>query len=516
MALTSRKLRQLAVFSTTLLICCLYLTGLAEVSPQSRSSQTATGDDVPARVAANPNDAGRAAHYYLFPYNVHLTAGEVSAEPLVVRDGFGNVQDGSLVFFNYDTTLISVDSLGYVRALRAELSNEIGTWVQATFNGEYLNNSSVVRVLSRKYDLPYTEVVGDHTALYYPTEIGGEDIESLVNLYQIPLVDEYAYALESEYMGLVPFDSVRQIIEIDFGEGEESRVCGISGNPFRLGWNIQGNAWQNCFLVPFLAPRSPQWFVMYHEIGHNFTWPSYTFGWSIGPVGEYSEGIASVLALEAMQTILDHPSRYPINAPANASLALVIEMQRYNYKVNFQNWLNSGANFKDITPDIVDGIWLKYRDSIGVNFARRFFTPLQPKYQSEMTPILDSIAQSGSDASRHTLFAALVSGAFGQDLKITFINDYHYPIEQPLYTVMLSTVSEIMNGAAYLCGDADASADVNIGDAVYMICYIFSDCVAPPFSAADMNCDGEITISDVVYLINYIFNDGSAPCAMCK
>ena len=48
-------------------------------------------------------------------------------------------------------------------------------------------------------------------------------------------------------MGLKPFQGGRQILEIDLGEGEASRVCGISGNPLRLGWNIEGNVWQNCF-----------------------------------------------------------------------------------------------------------------------------------------------------------------------------------------------------------------------------------------------------------------------------
>jgi hypothetical protein len=67
------------------------------------------------------------------------------------------------------------------------------------------------------------------------------------------------------------------------------------------------------------------------------------------------------------------------------------------------------------------------------------------------------------------------------------------------------------------CGDADGSGEINISDAVYLVCYIFLDCAAPsPRMAGDADCDGTISIVDVVYLVNYIFNDGPAPCAACK
>ena len=474
-------------------------------------------DYSPAAAAAALKDAAsNAGSLHLFPYNLHLTAGAVSSQPLVVKNRSGTVQSGTVVFYDYNTSLISIDSLGYVHALRAETDEEIGTWVNAQFNGEKVQNTCVVRVLSQNYNLDYTEVVGEHTVLYYPVSISGEDIQSQVELYQIPLVDEYAYDLEAEYMGLFPFDSAWQIIEVDFGEGELQRVCGISGNPFRLGWNITGNEWQNCFLVPFLPPRSPQWFIMYHEIAHNFTWPSNTFGQGLGQVVHYSEGIASALAVEVMQDILDHPIRYPLGNAADTSMDFVVAMQRNGFNDSFQTWLTGGADFSHIDANIMDGIWLRYRDSAGVNFARRFFTPLQPRFQSEMMPLLDSLALYDFAASRHTLFAALVGAAFEQNLANVFQNDYHYPLVQPLHDYMYATVLNIMNREEVVCGDVDGSTNVNIADAVYLICYIFSGCAASPLQVADVNCDGAINIADAVYLIEYIFTHGATPCAACK
>jgi hypothetical protein len=481
-----------------------------------KDHQVATITDYSRAAETIKDFAHKGSALRLYPYNMHLTAGATSSEPLVVIDRSGTVQSGTVVFFNYDASLISIDSLGYVHALRVETDAEIGTWVNAQLDGEFIDNSCVVRVLSQDYGFSFTEVIGNHTILWYPVSINGEDIQSQVDQFQIPLVDEYAYDLEAEYMGLFPFDSCRQIIALDFGESETQRVCGISGNPFRLGWNINGNEWQNCLLVPFLPPRSPQWFVIYHELAHNFTWPSYTFGYGLGYLWQYSEGIASALAIEVMQNIRTQNVRFPINTPADTSLAFVIDMQRWNFEHNFQNWLDNGAAFGDFNPDIVDGIWLKYRDSVGISFTRRFFLALQPRFVSEMMPFLDSLAVYDSVAARHTLFAALVGAACKQNLADVFENDYNYPLVHPFHDYVYAASLDIMNREEVVCGDIDMTTEVNISDVVYLVCYIFSGCAAPPLSATDVDCDGAITISDAVYMIEYIFSYGALPCAACK
>ena len=71
----------------------------------------------------------------------------------------------------------------------------------------------------------------------------------------------------------------------------------------------------------------------------------------------------------------------------------------------------------------------------------------------------------------------------------------------------------VLEYRAVICGDCDGSGDVNIGDAVCLVCYIFSDC---PETLGDVDCSGDVNIADAVYLINYIFADGLAPCAGCK
>jgi hypothetical protein len=65
-------------------------------------------------------------------------------------------------------------------------------------------------------------------------------------------------------------------------------------------------------------------------------------------------------------------------------------------------------------------------------------------------------------------------------------------------------------------GDIDGTYDVNIGDAVALVAYIFKGAVAPPnMNWADVNADCAVNVSDVVYLINYIFKGGPDPQVGC-
>jgi hypothetical protein len=71
----------------------------------------------------------------------------------------------------------------------------------------------------------------------------------------------------------------------------------------------------------------------------------------------------------------------------------------------------------------------------------------------------------------------------------------------------------LIRGDNFLCGDANSDEDVNVGDAVFIINYVFNSGPAPdPLEAGDANCDGQANVGDAVYLINYVFKGGPEPC----
>lgn len=66
-----------------------------------------------------------------------------------------------------------------------------------------------------------------------------------------------------------------------------------------------------------------------------------------------------------------------------------------------------------------------------------------------------------------------------------------------------------------IVGDANADLKIDVGDAVYIVNYIFRG-GPPPLqpAAADANCDGRINVGDAVYIVHYVFDAGPAPCVI--
>jgi hypothetical protein len=65
----------------------------------------------------------------------------------------------------------------------------------------------------------------------------------------------------------------------------------------------------------------------------------------------------------------------------------------------------------------------------------------------------------------------------------------------------------------YLSGDVNGDWNVNVGDVVHLINFMFKygpDPV-PVLQAGDVTCNGIVDIGDVVYLINYLFKSGPPP-----
>jgi len=76
--------------------------------------------------------------------------------------------------------------------------------------------------------------------------------------------------------------------------------------------------------------------------------------------------------------------------------------------------------------------------------------------------------------------------------------------------------SDSLSVSIMACGDANGDSAVNVGDAVFLINYVFKGGPAPdPLCSGDANGDEEVNIADAVYLINYIFSDGPSPVDFC-
>ena len=67
-------------------------------------------------------------------------------------------------------------------------------------------------------------------------------------------------------------------------------------------------------------------------------------------------------------------------------------------------------------------------------------------------------------------------------------------------------------GCCDVAGDANNDGKVNVGDAVYIITYVFRGGPAPIcMQEGDANGDGKVNVGDAVYIITFVFRGGPAP-----
>lgn len=75
-----------------------------------------------------------------------------------------------------------------------------------------------------------------------------------------------------------------------------------------------------------------------------------------------------------------------------------------------------------------------------------------------------------------------------------------------------SIVTQAVHIVTYFCGDANGDSAANVGDAVFLINYVFKEGSWPePMQAGDANGDGDANVADAVYLINFVFKSGPPP-----
>lgn len=66
----------------------------------------------------------------------------------------------------------------------------------------------------------------------------------------------------------------------------------------------------------------------------------------------------------------------------------------------------------------------------------------------------------------------------------------------------------------YTRGDVNVDGVINIGDAIYLLYYLFKDSPPPdPMWVGDSNCDDEVNLGDAIFILNYLFKGGPpSPC----
>ena len=164
-----------------------------------------------------------------------------------------------------------------------------------------------------------------------------------------------------------------------------------------------------------------------------------------------------------------------------------------NLKVTDPDGLTIGADPDNIITNTIGADAVYYNlhgdDSIEIDNVK------SGDYFVEVIPIV------GADTSKQYQLSIRVDGTVDQS------NDFvaSVPGEGETDTVTFTPPINVR-------GDADGGGDVNIGDATYLVKYIFQGGDEPrPLEAGDSDCSHDVNIGDASFLVKYIFAGGPEP-----
>ncbi len=344
-------------------------------------------------------------------------------------DDSGNLMDlqwKALDFWGGNAT-VAVDGQGNVTAIRPQESlNEI-SFVFGAVNGVASENACVVHVLHTDPSLDYVELRGRYVWYFLPREWAGVSFEQVWSTYEAVKVTDAAYVLEHELTGVVPFHGAPQFIIGAPADRDPMAVCGISGNPLRLGIALhQPFPNNNCIRDPNGRPHHG---VIWHEVGHNFTGGSVPWYQLYGGDFLYSEGMATLCGMYAAAEMVRAPSRFALSGQPLQAVSEYHDSYQY-FLQRLSDYEAAGANFSLIDPDVLDGIFLRLADQHGWAIYPAFFQILLPYDQP--WAFLDDVRAGGKV---HTFTVCALSVVVGQDLRDQF-RAWNFPIDDAYYQVV--------------------------------------------------------------------------------
>jgi len=345
---------------------------------------------------------------------------------LEIRDPEGQLlcpKDHRVEFRSTNEGVATVDESGFVTVRGVPAVFGDTPVIEASVDGLAASNATVVRSTLANLGLSYSYYAGEHVTFWLPTLVDGVDLGAIAQTYAIVAVTDRAYAAEQALTDSTPFRGATQYFVVDVTPDPNTVPCGISGNPIRLGWQAGKPADNSCFILNHGDDRTPQWSVIFHELGHNFCEASRSFNeFTAVPDSPqnftYSEGLASLCGMWVLHELRTRPEELP--SAAQNSLAAADERLRERFASALAAYRAGGLNYATVNPDVLDGILYELLDRFGPGVWYGIFSTLTP---SEPLPI-----SMDSPAKQATWFLAAVVASTGADPH-ALADEYGFPLD---------------------------------------------------------------------------------------
>jgi len=371
------------------------------------------------------------------------STGQLSVEA-TNADGTPLDLSGRTVTFLGGNAVASVDGQGRVTALRPPLTFAETPYISATLDSMPSHNAALIRVTSDPLGIDLSRLEEPNISFYIPGQIGIHNYPEIFQGYDAARITDLGYKVEEELTGLRPYGGDIQFLINDPGHHDGTVPCGLSGNPARLGTDVDRPTDNSCMIVanPPLTPSYPSWIVFFHEMAHNFTLsdPRFIqFATGSGADGlhvtTYVEGLATGTAIYVAGMMKQRAIRYEI--PDNILDGILGNVGLLGETPNLTAYVRDGAVYSKLDAlDLID-ILVVLGSQYGYASLYRLFSVFLPSQE----PYPFSI---NSDVRQATFFVAAMSAATGADLRSRFSDDWGFPLDQAFYTEVYPQLSRLI------------------------------------------------------------------------
>lgn len=410
----------------------------------------APGNDDTAVAAATPLPyTPPAAIAVTTPILILCPSGPATSQLQVeLRDAAGSVLPNAGHIFTYHSTnedVAAVDADGLVTAIAPPSEHWQTPYIEVWADGIMAANSAVIRVNAVDVGVTLFDRATPNLTFCLPDLIEGVDLGAITEDFQVVEATDLAYLAQKGGVGASHADAGRQYLVLDVASDPATSVCGASGNPLRLGWTWGQPVHNSCYIVNDPEDRRPQWFVLWHELGHNFTASCNSFNmwlWTPSPSHNtaYSEGLASLAAMWSWRLIVSAPAGLGPQALNDIDAHFVGYVD--NFYAALDAYRAAGPDYGAIDPDVVDGILLEMVDRYGLKCWYDLFSTFLPS--TDPIPIaMDSIDKQA------TWLVAAMTASSGEDQRDFFATEYGFPIDETAWPEILAAVQTRIGARAW-------------------------------------------------------------------
>lgn len=265
-------------------------------------------------------------------------------------------------------------------------------------------------------------------AKIFPSGAATISVDQMMTSFDFVRITDLAYALEKKLFGIVPF--VNDVVLF----GLMPPWCGGGGQPTGIG------------LACLIQPNGePQWGVVYHEMGHDFTghfllefidgvgsqYPSRRnifVNWADCCNYTIQEGIATLAWLYSGYNLTTNAGAYGISGSILTSIKNKFSTDVSGYTNDLKAYEVAGNKFSSINANVLDGMF--------IYLAQTYGWEIYPKaFKIYLDPLPSFVTGPLSATQGHTYFIAGLSAASGYDLRYKF-KKWGFPVDDNYYNAI--------------------------------------------------------------------------------